>query len=491
MLFVKGLNPLEQLQLFAMNVQCDMEFNKIARANRKAGFIPDDPADTQPENKASETSTESKEEAPKTEEERKAEAEAPTEPAGAERQAPKKEKKKEPTASTQASSQPEAAMNGGATQAPPNPAEKVNVTFDFAAMAGEEQPPAGPQGQPIPQQPGFGTPQVPPEYIQNPMLYYQYLQQMAAQQQAAPGFGRHKADNPQPPKPQVQKAEADNVQMDGLNQVHAADVVPPPPPKEWPQAVSNPLPQPPAEETVQEVKFDNTPVTSQHNLRYMAEIEKIALELGYQVQMVPRAAPNGNPDGLITVVTYQNGNPHPIPQKGFTIDTGFIIDRRAKMFPAVINYGYESVPAYQVLIPDSDSSKKNKMTINRKLFEDFFKGGVQMLDERKSMYSPEFRELNAIVSLITMPTNNMNRETRKSTQNRLVKAMQAGVFAQAKQKDQGSRFMFKSYDKKTGEFVLTNVGVPIAYDGPIVSSIPIEIHFESGGTTRIIAPKEV
>ena len=504
MLF-KGLNPIEQLQLVVSDFAFGLECNKIARVNRKAGFIHDEPAapkqshDTTPSKKSQPKSTIKTSEEEKQrrrelirqfKESKRAEAEAPVEPAGAENVT------KRSDAKPQYKPQVEASMAGTAT-----PEQKVNVSFDFAAMNGEQvqpnlvgqpsaNPNVGPQGQLIYQQPSQPQ-QIPPEFIQNPMLYYQYLQrqQMMGQQPSAPpGAGRHKVDNPPAPKVPVQKAEADNVQMDGLNMVHAADVVPPPPPKQWPVAVSTPLANPVPEQAQPiEAKFDNKDIARKY--KYIGEIEKIALDSGHQVQFIMRAGPDGNPDGLITVVTYLNGNPHPIPQMGFTIDTGMIIDKRPKMFPVVVPYGFENYPCYQINIPDPN--KKDKFMFNSSVFEDLFKGGVQMLEKHRTMYTDNFRILNTHVAMITMPTQHMNRDTRKAVQNRLMKAMEAGVFDQAKKDDPASRFIFTSYDKKTGSFVLSNVGVPVAYDGPVCSSIPIEIHFMPDNQTKIVKPKEV
>ena len=495
MLF-SGLNPIEQLQVAFVNLQFDMECHKAQREARRAGFNPDStPTDDNQSNDNSSSTTESK---PKTEEEKKAEAEAPSEPAGAEKIDP--EPKKEPKVEAEAEPQSEAAM-GGTT---PKPEEKVNVHFDFSAMNGQgvqpnptgvgqgQQPPVGPQGQPIYQQTPPATGSIPPEFIQNPMLYYQYLQQMQGQQPvyAPPGAGRHKVDNPPQVKNQPPKAEADNVQMDGLSQVHPAEVAPPPPAKEWPQAVSTPLVNPKNEPQHVEVKFDNTAITSKYP--YMKEIEQIAIETGHQVQFIMRAGPDGNPDGMVTVVTFINGNPKPNPAKGFTVDTGMIIDRRPKMFPVIIPYGFENYPCYEINMstPVSDNKKKGKAMPSRKMFEDFFKGGVQMLDGYRTMYTDNFRELNKLVSMITMPTNHMNKEIRKAVQGRLLKAMEAGVFHQATGGDASNRFMFTNFDPKTCTFVLSNVGVPICYDGPVVSSIPIEIHFMENSQTKIVRPKE-
>ena len=396
---------------------------------------------------------EAKTEESKTEEQVNAEKEAPVEEAGAEKI----------NVETEASPIGEAAMKDPTAD---DPHKKVDIVFDFNKMSGSVVP------DPIPQAP----PQVQPQQQYGHPMSSPFVQQMANNfaAQMHPGQGRHKVDVQEPPKPPVQKAEPDNVQVD-LSNMTPLEVNPPKPPKEWPEVVAQPVPQAEHVKTELEPKFDNSQITS--SLRYMADIEKVALNLGYQVQMVQRTGPDGNPDGMIAVYTYMDGSPNPIMQKAFTIDTGVIIDRRAKMFPVTLNYGYEKFQAYPVLVPVPDSKGKKKNMFNQKLFEDFFRGGIQMLDEKDGMFTPDYRELNENVSLITMPTAHMNGEIRRTIRDRLLAAMKAGVFEQAKRIEPNSRFRFENYDKKTGEYILTNVGVPVAYDGPVVSKIPVKIRF--------------
>lgn len=295
------------------------------------------------------------------------------------------------------------------------------------------------------------------------------------------GLGRHKIDNPSTKKPIVEKAKPDNITVDieGLEIPVEDPVV-----KEMPDIISS---VPARTESIEEViipKFDNSYITSKY--RYMADIEKLALDMGIQILMQPRQGSNGQECGLINCIVYTPESPNPNVAKGFTIDTGCIIDRRAKMFPTIIPAGYEDVPAYPVLVPkDGDKHGKSKNVLNEQLFRDMLVGGVLMLDKNKSMYTKDFMQLNKCVALITMPTNNMNKETRVAVRERLMAAMKDGVFAAIHEKDSKSRFMFKSYSKKDQSFVLTNEGVPFRYCDICRSINPIEIVFDADGKTIV------
>lgn len=354
------------------------------------------------------------------------------------------------------------------------------------------QPQAVPQPQTVPQ------PQVPPQPVQqqnseatqpkrnltpqeekyiNDIKMYEKQKEEAAKIER--GKGNHKIDNPQPPKPPKVKAKEDNVNVD-LDAVKV-ETEPPKPPKQWPDVVNNPLPKADnVEPEPIEPMFDNSDIESKY--RYLADIENIALANNVQVKFLERVGLDGNPNGLISCISYtaQPGEPNkPNPYKGFTIDTGVIIDKRAKVFPAILESGYEDLQAYPVLIDKEDADKgksKSKKVLNEKLFTDIFIGGVNALGPR-GMYSPDFLDLNKCVSLITMPTGSMSNEIRKQVRDRLMNAMKAGVFASAFSIDPRSRFMFKDYDKKTCCFTLTNKGVPFRYGGQYLATKEIEIYF--------------
>lgn len=300
-------------------------------------------------------------------------------------------------------------------------------------------------------------------------------------QQPQPGQGRSKVDNPAPAKPVVTKAQEDTVNVD-LNKINV-ETNPPKPPRQWPEAVNSPMPEAgPVEAEPKVPVFDNRAVTSKKNCKYLGEIEKLALECGVQIQMIPRPGSNGKDSGLIACFVYTPEAPEtPNLFKCFTIDTGYIIDRRAKIFPTVQEVGFEDFPAYPVLIPKGgeDKNGKSKNMLNAEMFKDIFIGGIQMLDGRKPLYTGDFMELNKNVALITMPTNNMNRDVRVMVRDRLMKAMKDGVFDEVHKVDPYARFRFKpdGFDKDTLGFVLSNAGIPYRFCGPCASTKNIEIVF--------------
>ena len=369
--------------------------------------------------------------------------------------------------------------NYGPAVVPPQVQQQVPPVYGFNPNMMQGQPNVIPVPPVIPQ----AQQQVPQQQVQEPIhpqvaQYMEdikkYEQQVADAQKVTVGKGNHKVDNPQPPKPPKIKAEEDKVNVE-LDAIHV-ETAPPKPPKAWPDAVNNPLPQAEVQQETPTPVFDNNQLINKY--RYLGDIEKIALANGVQVQFVARVGLDGNPNGLISCISYTEPS-KPNPYKGFTIDTGVIMDKRAKVYPAIIESGYEDLQAYPVLIPKEDKAEgkgKSKNVINEQLFNDIFKGGVNMLGPR-GMYSPEYLELNRCVAMITMPTNNMNADTRKTVRDRLLKAVKAGVFSTAFQHEPNSRFMFKNYDKKTGCFTLSNKGVPYRYGGHYLATKEVEIYF--------------
>lgn len=328
-----------------------------------------------------------------------------------------------------------------------------------------------PGAQPIPQQPNT--------HVQKDPVLDVIEQRKKLASKVKSGFGRHKVDNPQPATPKPVKAKEEKVEID-LDNMEKIDIEPIPK-KEMPEVITNEIPK--AERVEKEPEkpmFDNTALFEKY--RYLADIESIALENGVQLRMFERPGINGNPSGLLTIVAYTGDPAVENRFKSFTIDTGMIIDKRAKVFPGVVPSGYENMQAYAVLVShheeNPDGGKpKIKNEINRKLFEDIFKGGVEMLDPKKGLYTPNFLELNKRIALITMPTRNMNSNTRKAIRDRLMDAMKKGVFDKALSYDPNSRFVFKSYDKKSGLFVLSNEHVPKMFGEPCTSTKKIEIRF--------------
>lgn len=309
-------------------------------------------------------------------------------------------------------------------------------------------------------------------------IYLQHLEQQQA------GFGRHKVDVPIKEKPQVKKADEDKVNVD-LEKINV-ETNPPKKPPFWPSVVSNELPKADKPEQQEMVsKFDNSYLKDK--FRYLADIEEIALRCGVQVQMLERLGVNGMPSGLISCVVF-TGESYPNVFKGFTIDTGVIIDRRAKVFPAILEYGYEDLQAYPVLIPKQEkgAKQKSKNVINERLFVDLFIGGINNLNEKDGMYTSDYLRLNKFVALISMPTNNMNGDIRKSVRNRLKAAMDAGVFEEALKHDPNSRWRFDSFDRATRSFVLTNAGTPYRFGQKVSSSKRVDISFGPTGKTSIL-----
>lgn len=197
--------------------------------------------------------------------------------------------------------------------------------------------------------------------------------------------------------------------------------------------------------------------------------------------MAPIIMHNGNESGLIACAVYTDGvfNKY----KSFTIDTGMVIDKRVKMFPAIIDCGFENLNAYPVLIESKDHKKK----FNEPLFRQMFKGGIYVIDTFKPMYTDEYIELNKNVALITMPTDKIDRELKNLIRNTLLKALNNGVFAEAKNIDPNSRFVFKYLDEYKN-FTLTNKGVGAFYGAPCSSTIEVEINFNTTpeGKYRVI-----
>ena len=275
------------------------------------------------------------------------------------------------------------------------------------------------------------------------------------------------------------RAEADNVEVSNTN-VAQAFVDPNKRNKvirdQHPDLIQKDVPH--IADTPSEQLYDNRELIAAYP--YLGDIQNIALKNHIQLKM-QHLGFNANPmlqTGMILCYAFNDGSNTFNEYKSFTIDTGEIIDRRPKLFKGIVASGFEDMQAYSIQL--NDKSNKNQSTFNTELFEKIFVGGTAMLDD-KGMYSPQYRALNKYVDLISMPTKLMNGERRKAVQDRLMKAMNAGVFDKAMQMAPGSRFEFKenSYNKDRGTFVLTNLNVPIAFNAPVTISTPIEITFGS------------
>lgn len=338
------------------------------------------------------------------------------------------------------------------------------------------------------QMPIMMQPIQPQASYQNPLFGQQVDPATFVQNVPKPGMGNHKVDNPKPPKPPVVKSEADKVDMD-LSGIKV-ESNPPKPQPVTPEIISNKLEQP-TENVLEEQPpiYDNSELTSKY--RYLEDIEKIATKMNVALRMCNCIDHAGNPNGLIEVYTFTTQSV-PNESKCFTIDTGIIIDKRAKVFPGLLQrgYGYEDFEdVYPVLIskPDEEKGKsKSKNIINEQLFIDIFTGGFELVNgKHRRMYTPEYLQLNRYVDLSTMPTHSMNSNSRKLVRDRLLAALQAGVFAEAMKQSPNSRFIFSLYDKKLGTFSLTNKNVPYRYCGPYMSNKNVGIFFGLNNKTEI------
>lgn len=305
-----------------------------------------------------------------------------------------------------------------------------------------------------------------------------------AQQPAMPQMPKqppiHRVDAPPkviPPKPP--RAEADHVEVSNVNV--AKPFVDPsktnkPVKDQYPDIIQTEVPH--IADKPSEQLYDNSGFIA--TFPYLGDIQNIALKHHIQLKM-EHLCYTINPmiqTGMILCYAFNDGSNTFNEYKSFTVDTGMIIDRRPKLFKGIVTSGFEDMQAYPIQI--NDKANKNKTNFNAELFEKIFVGGIAMLDDR-GMYSPQYRALNKLVDLSTMPTKLMNGERRKAVQDRLMRAMNAGVFKKAIQDyAPGSRFEFKesSYNKDQGTFVLTNYGVPPAFNSPTMhAAIPIEITF--------------
>ena len=335
--------------------------------------------------------------------------------------------------------------------------------------------PNGPMN--VPQQQPPVQPQVPtgqqPNYVHQPQS-----------QQQNPAFQQpplHRVDAP--PKviqPKPPRSEADRVEVSDMN-VAQGFVDPAKKNRvvrdQHPDLIQKDTPH--IADTPSEQMYDNSAIISA--VPYMGDIQAIALKHHIQLKMeiLGYTMNPSIPTGMILCHAFNDGVNTYNEYKSFTVDPGEIIDRRPKLFKGIVVNGFEDMQAYPIYLTDKDN--KNKNVFNAELFEKIFTGGTGMLGDQ-GMYSPQYRTLNKFVDLATMPTRLMNGERRKAVQDRLMKALKAGVFEKAlKEYAPNSRFEFKedSYNRDRGSFVLTNFNVPIGFNGPVMSTNVIEITFAS------------
>lgn len=340
-----------------------------------------------------------------------AEAQAPEEPVGAEK--------------ITVDVTNEAAMQQKPVMRPRNVInmDLFGVDIDLDKMAGNEPP--------------LNRHTIPPQQ-------FNMQQTWAAQQLGGNGGYIHRVDNPPTPKSKKEKTPADDVEVKIPDIV--AGAVNPSPVKETVDPVPAPSVQPSTSQDIKPEKvkvFDNNIMTTRYD--YLGDIERIALENNIQVQFIERA------DHMISVVVW-NGN-IPATNKGFTIDPGFIIDRRKKIFPGIQNF-FEGFQAYPLFIGGGDK----KQTLNEPLIKGLLIGGNNFPKEKEGLYREEYRDLNRYIDLSTIPTKSINGDDRRWIQNQLVAIYKKNFFFE--HTPEGSRFIITNFDAKKKEIFISNGGVP-------------------------------
>ena len=400
------------------------------------------------------------------EQQRKAEAQAPVEEAGAEKIVEKKHK------GVTVDGTAEAAMNAKIPHIKePNPnvidMSAFGVVIDQDKMAGTPN---------VNNHPFMANPWTQPTMNQQQWAMQQQAA-MAAQQQSQAvnpnsqatdsymgylnqtGIGNHKVDKPkQPQKPKPEKAKPDKVEVDLPNIKMEVEPVHE---KKIPEAISNPIPQAEPVKEVKVAKFDNSAMIAKYD--YLKDVENIATECNIGILFMERA------DMMISCIIY-TGN-IPARDKGFVIDPGNIIDRRKKIIPGIFNFynGQQAYPLFITNSKDKEVGKKSQNVINSDLIKGLIIGGNEFPNERDGLYREDYRKLNNFIALITIPTKDINNNERKAIQNRLVDLYKNNFFNMVYATN--SRFRIESYDKKNGEFIITNIGVPPFYGAPVDTSV--------------------
>ena len=319
--------------------------------------------------------------------------------------------------------------------------------------------PAPTQANPI--NPAFtaaGNPMMPGGFNLNPIpgmdTYNQHLSNIHPQA----GVGHHKIDNPQPAKPpKPPKASQDKVDMTGMpNLMNGMEVQK----FESFDARTHGILEENVSKEVEKVPLKSVFPTNADLYKdhpYLAEVEQVALDNGYQIGFAVR------PNGLIDC-NIANAEGQYINTKGFMIDPGLIIDRRKKVFPGLKAF-YEGENAYPLFInsntKDKDGGKKDKKSanvFNEELIKTLIVGGNEAITA-KGMYTEDFRNLNAIVALITIPTDKNGPADRKYIQNRLIDIYKSGVFNEALAINPNARFRIMDYNSSTGTIILDSSGV--------------------------------
>lgn len=286
------------------------------------------------------------------------------------------------------------------------------------------------------------------------------------------GFGRHRVDQPKPVVEKPVKNPPDNVDISGMpNLTQAMDITDFRKKDVRMMGVveTNPsieVTEPPKPiETI----FNNEPMFSEYP--YLKEIQAIANKNGYQISFMKR------PDntGLINCfVCDQKGVP--IPRKGFTIDTGSIIDRRKKIFPCIQQY-YEGVNPYHLFKkPDG----KGKDALNDEIITELIQSGCTTA---RPMYTDDIVNLNAYVALITCPAN---KQDRQYVYGRLLELYKDGTLSEKLATMNHARFRVAEYIKNSGIILLSTAGVPINYGGDYYQNPPMQLKISKSKVKTLV-----
>ena len=334
-------------------------------------------------------------------------------------------------------------------------------------------------------------PQVMPE--QPPMGYYghspyqpMYSQQPVIQQnpnynpqQVAPNYTPsqsviHKVD--EAPKPKKAPPAEDKVEHN-LEKIQIDNLKKPPVVKQQPEIIQLLEPVAPVDNTVTNM-YDNTEIANKYTKIPLLEIQAIANLNSCSVKF--EEYPH---EGIISVSTFDHMVGQPVAPKSFCIDTGMIIDKRAKLIGTnpVFNAELmlEQAPIYELF---SNSPNSNKKVLDTKMINDIFVAGLLNVT-KKEMYSENYKALNMKLALITLPTKGLNKEERNSLQDYIVKMDQDGYLDKAIQMAPGSRFVFvaKQLAKNAlADFILVNQGVPRFYGTEPLKVMPIIIESKAG-----------
>lgn len=468
----------------------------------------EDPKKTEQKKSEEPKKTEQKKEHPKTEQQINAEAQAPEEPAGA-------EKIKNNTADhVVVDSEPQAAMNSvvGVRDSDPSRMDFSyfgDMSIDLDKMNGGDGTAGNLFNQQPVQQPNqrsfnpvvtmMGGNPMAGQFAVDPSMatmntYAQMLNQQGVVQQppiqgvpGAPvnpvqqgqpfvppvGHGNHRVDYPEKPKPpKGPKSKPDVIDMEGMPDViEGAEVTHFPKFNATTVGVVEDKPSMETEPVSIVNKFKDNNEQYFKEFPFLAEVEKIALDNGYQIGFTVR------PTKLIDCYIYSVSNVNqPIQGKGFTIDPGMIIDRRKKVFAGIRNF-YEGENAYPLFnTGKSENGKKGSNTLNVELITNLIVGGNMAVQGVRGMYTDDFRNLNKYVALITMPTNKNGPEDRKYMQKRLVDLYKANIYEDVLM-GSTARFRVAEYIKSSGTILLDTAGVPTNYGGsiPTIDRIQIKI----------------